>query len=182
MTLLLWLPVYCIPAAFILSFEALLLPQSWRFLFPSELDFLPFFFFCYLQDIPFKAVKSYSHLPPMNLLACRCLHLLLLLFLAFIASAQGRMRERCSSHGNLLSPLVFQQRVRSVINLSFHLHVQQRGEEGVQEWDWFFINIVRKRDEPCAPPLSPPFFNLTPSEWTLHWSAWSQRRRGGAGY
>lgn len=152
MTLLLWLPVYCIPAAFILSFEALLLPQSWRFLFPSELDFLPFFFFCYLQDIPFKAVKSYSHLPPMNLLACRCLHLLLLLFLAFIASAQGRMRERCSSHGNLLSPLVFQQRVRSVINLSFHLHVQQRGEEGVQEWDWFFINIVRKKGWTLRPP------------------------------
>lgn len=102
----------------------------------------PFFFVS--SRHPIQGCQSYSRLPPTNLLARRCL--LLLLFLAFIASAQGRMRKRCSSRGNLLSLLVFQQRGWSVINLSFHLHVQQE-----EEWDWPFINIVRKGMSPALP-------------------------------
>ncbi len=102
---------------------------------------------------PIQGCQSYSHLPPTNLLACRCL--LLLLFLTFIASAQGRMRKHRSSHGNLLSLLVFQQRVWSVINLSFHLHVQQE-----EEWDWPFINIIRKGMNPALPL------------WRVHFLTW----------
>lgn len=114
------------------------------FLFPPWLYFLPFFFVS--PRHPIQSSQSYSHLQSTNLLASRYLLLLLLLLLAFIASVQGRMRNHYSSFGNLLSLLVFQQWVRSVINLSFHLHVQQE-----EEWDWPFINNIRKGMNPALP-------------------------------
>lgn len=86
----------------------------------------------------FQGFQSYSLLQLTNLLACRSL------LLAFIAFARGQMKKR-RSHGNLLCLLVFQQCPWSIINLSFHLHVQQQEEE----WDWPFCTL---------PPLLLSFF------------------------
>lgn len=64
------------------------------------------------------------------------------------------MRNHHNSRGNLLSLLVFQQRVRSVISLGFHLHVQQE-----EDWDWPFIN------------------NITPPLCRFHFLTWQRENR-----